>query len=176
MIYIALGSNLPSSFGNRYENLNLAISLIETYGIQVIKRSSFYETLSFPDRTKPKFINVVLKTETHFSAQNLMKICLSVEKKLGRKRNKKNEPRICDIDIIDYDNKVIKKTLNNDLSIRHPKMHKRNFVLLPLFEISKRWKHPLLSVKITKLIKSIGIFRIKAKSIYNTILVYLFNK
>ena len=157
-VFISIGSNL----GNKKKNIELTKFELKKNDITIIKSSSNYETFSWPNRTKPKFINVVLKTETHFSAQNLMKICLSVEKKLGRKRNKKNEPRICDIDIIDYDNKVIKKTLKNDLSIPHPKMHKRNFVLLPLFEISKTWIHPLKRTSIKDLINSLKIEELRA--------------
>ena len=59
MIIIGLGSNLPSKYGDRFENINLAISYIQSYGIKVIKKSSFYETPSFPDNKNPKFINIV---------------------------------------------------------------------------------------------------------------------
>ena len=81
-----------------------------------------------------------------------MKKCLDVEKSLGRKRLKKNDPRTCDIDIIDYDNKIINK---KNLTLPHPEMHNRNFVLLPFFEINKCWIHPLKKINIKKLIKSI---------------------
>ena len=81
---------------------------------------------------------------------------LYIEKKLGRKRNKKNEPRICDIDIIDYDNKIIKKNFKNNLSIPHPRMHKRNFVLLPLYEINKDWIHPKYKKNIVNLLSKLS--------------------
>ena len=103
--------------------------------------------MSWPDKKKPKFVNIVLKTKTSLSPKDLMKKCLYIEKELGRLRNKKNEPRTCDIDIIDYDKKIIKDKKNQNLTIPHPKMHKRNFVLLPLFEIAKTWIHPLKKVK-----------------------------
>ena len=78
--------------------------------------------------------------------------CLDIEKSLGRNRRKKNDPRTCDIDIIDYDNKIINK---KNLTLPHPEMHKRNFVLLPFFEINKSWNHPIKKINIKKLIKSI---------------------
>ena len=81
-----------------------------------------------------------------------MKKCLNIEKELGRTRNKKNEPRTCDIDIIDYDEKIIKYTKNQSLILPHPRMHKRNFVLLPLFEISKTWIHPIKKTSIKELV------------------------
>ena len=81
-----------------------------------------------------------------------MEKCLYIEKQLGRKRSVKNSPRTCDIDIIDYNG----KKLNNAFLISpHPKMHKRNFVLLPFFEINKTWSHPIKKINIKKLIKSI---------------------
>ena len=84
-----------------------------------------------------------------------MKDCLSIEKELGRKRIKKNEPRVCDIDIIDYNEKIIFKNTKQNLVIPHPKMHKRNFVLLPMFEICKKWTHPVQKVSIKVLINSL---------------------
>ena len=81
--------------------------------------------------------------------------CLAIEKDLGRKRKKKNDPRSCDIDIIDYDKKIVKCTKNQDLTIPHPKMHKRNFVLIPLFEVTKTWIHPLKKISIKELVNSL---------------------
>ena len=78
----------------------------------------------------------------------------SIELKLGRVRVKKNGPRTCDIDIIDYDKKILNEK-NNPLILPHPRMSKRNFVLLPLFEIEKSWKHPKSRINIVKLISSL---------------------
>ncbi len=86
-----------------------------------------------------------------------MQKCLNIENDLGRKRSKKNEPRICDIDIIDYDQKILKDTNNKKLILPHPEMHKRNFVLLPLYEIAQSWIHPVKKKKINKLIKLLDI-------------------
>jgi len=85
-----------------------------------------------------------------------MQRCLNIEKELGRKRNKKNEPRTCDIDIVDYDQKAIKMNKSFNLNIPHPEMHKRNFVLLPLFEIAKSWIHPVKKKGIKKLLNSLN--------------------
>ena len=157
-VFISIGSNL----GNKKKNIELAKFQLKINGINIIKSSSYYETFSWPDKTKPKFINVVLKTETYLYPNDLMKKFLNIEKKLGRKRNKKNEPRIIDIDIIDYDNKILKKNLNNNLSLPHPKMHKRNFVLLPLFEVSKIWIHPVKNTSLKNLINSLKIEELRA--------------
>ena len=143
MIYLGLGSNLSSKYGDRFMNINLAISSLEDYGIKVIKKSSFYETLSYPDKENPKFINIAILIETTLPPVDLMSVLIFIEEKLGRKRDKKNDPRICDIDIIDYNGQILNLRYNNlDLTIPHKELTKRNFVLFPLQEISPTWKHP----------------------------------
>ena len=84
-----------------------------------------------------------------------MKECLLIESELGRIRNKKYEPRTSDIDIIDYDGKILMNANDQNLTLPHPKMHRRNFVLLPLFEIAKTWIHPIKKVAIKELVNSL---------------------
>ena len=86
--------------------------------------------------------------KTNFTPDQLLDIFRSIEKKLGRKRGKKNSPRECDIDIISYNNKILKGII----TIPHARMHKRNFVLFPLFELNKDWVHPKLRINIKNLI------------------------
>ena len=148
IVFLSIGSNL----GNKRKNIELVKSKLKKNNIKIIKSSKNYETLSWPNKKNPKFLNTVLKIETQLSPKTLMKKCLNIEKELGRTRNKKNEPRTCDIDIIDYDEKIIKNTKNQSLIIPHPRMHKRNFVLLPLFEISKTWIHPIKKTSIKELV------------------------
>ena len=81
MVIIALGSNLVSSFGDRIENINLAISYLEFYGIQIIKKSGFYETPSYPDKNNPKFINVVVFVKTDLPPIDLMSVLVFIEEK-----------------------------------------------------------------------------------------------
>jgi len=156
MFFLGLGSNLSSSFGDRFENLNLAVSYLETYYIKINKRSNFYETPSYPDIKNPKFINLVVEVSTNLSLEDLVSVLIFVEEKLERKRIKKNEPRTCDIDIIDYNNQIINfKYKDSDFTVPHKKLIYRNFVLFPLQEISPGWTHPktneLISILIEKL-------------------------
>ena len=133
--YLGIGSNL----GDRFKNIeNAKISLTENQ-ITIIKSSSYYETLSWPNKNYPKFLNIVLKVKTNLDVINLFNVCKKIEKSLGRKKTSKNSPRECDIDILDYDktNNVVK-----NVNLPHPRMNKRNFVLIPLFEINKKWTHP----------------------------------
>ena len=149
--FLSIGSNL----GNKIKNIELAKYKLEKNNIIIIRASKNYETLSWPDKKKPKFVNIVLKIKTSLSPKDLMNKCLYIEKELGRLRYKKNEPRTCDIDIIDYDKMNVKGTKSQNLTIPHPKMHKRNFVLLPLFEIAKTWIHPSKKVSIKELINAL---------------------
>jgi len=151
--FLAIGSNL----GNKEKNICLAKYKLLSNDVKLIKSSSNYETLSWPNKKKPKFINTVIKISTILSPMALMQKCLNIESDLGRKRSKKNEPRICDIDIIDYDQKILKGNNNKKLILPHPEMHKRNFVLLPLYEIARSWIHPVKKKKIDKLIKLLDI-------------------
>ena len=107
MIILSLGSNLKSKFGNRFDNLLYAMSFLEDNDVKIDKRSSFFETPSYPDKKKPKFINIIISVNTNLSINNLIDLIISTEEKLGRKRIRKNDPRTCDIDIIDYKNEVL---------------------------------------------------------------------
>ena len=156
MIFLGLGSNLPSKYGDRFTNINLAISSLEGYGIKVIKKSSFYETPSYPNNENPKFINAIILVETTLPPVDLMSVLIFIEKKLERKRGKKNDPRTCDIDIIDYNSEILNLRYNNlEFTVPHKELTSRNFILFPLQEISPMWKHPktkeIVSVLLQKL-------------------------
>ena len=157
MFFLGLGSNLSSSFGDRFENLNLAVSYLETYYIKINKRSSFYETPSYPDIKNPKFINLVVEVSTNLSLEDLVSALIFVEEKLERKRIKKNEPRTCDIDIIDYNGKIMDFTYKNLIfKVPHEKLIYRNFVLFPLQEIAPKWIHPETKESIDVLINKLS--------------------
>ena len=149
MVYIGIGSNL----GNRIANIEKAKYLLSLNGINIINSSSYYETLSWPDPNKPKFINIVIQTNTKFSPEKFLNIFKFIEIKLGRKKNTRNSPRTCDIDIISYYKRIFK----GNITIPHKRMHKRNFVLIPLFELDKNWIHPKLKNNIKNLIFSLPI-------------------
>ena len=150
--YLAIGSNL----GNKINNIEITKFELEKYKIKILKSSSKYISKSWPDNFMPNYINIVIKIKTSLDPIQLLIVCNLIELKLGRSRTKKNAPRTCDIDIIDYDRKILRKK-NNYLILPHPRMSKRNFVLLPLFEIDKSWKHPETNDNIAKLINSLPI-------------------
>ena len=150
--YLAIGSNL----GSKIRNIEITKVELEKYKIKILKSSSNYMSESWPDPSMPNYINIIIKIKTSLTPLELLKICNLIELKLGRVRDKKNIPRTCDIDIIDYDNKILSRK-NNKLILPHPRMSNRNFVLLPLFEVNKSWKHPKSKISIVKLINSLPI-------------------
>jgi len=158
IVYLGLGSNL----GNKKLNIETAKFKLQLNKIEIIKCSSYYETLSWPDPKKPKFINIIIKIKTFLPPLKLLKVCNIVETELGRKRLKKNEPRTCDIDIIDYNQKTFEYKNKKKLTLPHTKLAKRNFVLLPLFEISKSWINPKTKINIVKLIDLLNINDLRA--------------
>ena len=107
MILLGLGSNLSSRYGDRFKNIDIALSTIEKHEIRVIKKSSYFESFSYPNKKDPKFINVVVQVESLILPEKLASILLSVEESLDRKRNKKNDPRTCDIDILDFNGQIL---------------------------------------------------------------------
>tara|TARA_B100000900_G_C20364797_1_gene627852 strand:- start:13 stop:510 length:498 start_codon:yes stop_codon:yes gene_type:complete len=148
IVYLGLGSNL----GNRIKNIESAKIRLADEGVLILRSSSYYETLSWPNPKMPKYINIVLKIKTRLTSNELIKICKKIEISLGRKNRPRNFPRECDIDILDFDQKI----KNNGIYLPHPRMHTRNFVLFPLFEINKNWKHPKLKHHIKTLILTLS--------------------
>ncbi len=146
-IYLGIGSNL----GNRFSNIEKAKYKLTQNNIKILQLSNYYESFSWPNKKNPKFLNIVIRISTKLSSLKLLELCKNIEIDLGRKKANKNSPRICDIDIIDYDS----KKLNEGIILPHPRMHSRNFVLLPLFELNKDWRHPVFKSNIKTLILSL---------------------
>ena len=150
--YLAIGSNL----GNKISNIEITKFELEKYKIKILKSSSNYISESWPNSDNPNYINNIIKIKTSLAPLELLKICNMIETKLGRVRSKKNAPRTCDIDIIDYDKKILNEK-NNHLILPHPRINERNFVLLPLYEVDKSWKHPKSKINIVNLINSLPV-------------------
>ena len=159
LVYLGIGSNL----GNKKINIEKTKFEIEKNGIKIESCSSFYETDSWPNNKFPKYFNIVLKTKTFFKPQDLLKKIKEIEILVGRKMSLKNYPRICDIDIIDYNQKNFKiNNENQKLIIPHQKLHERNFVLLPLYEIAKNWIHPKKNKKISELLRDLDVNNLRS--------------
>lgn len=128
-VFIGVGSNL----GKRSQNIEKAIdSLKKNPAIVVEKTSSIIETEPVGGMPQPKFLNGVVKINTEVPIRELLSVLQDIENELGRKRIQKNGPRVIDLDILLYGDKVIDEL---DLKVPHPKMLEREFVMRPLLEI-----------------------------------------
>lgn len=135
--YIGLGSNL----GDREKNIAKAINLLkQVKRIKVRKVSSLHETEPEGCKEQNKFLNGALELETSLSPRELLRVLQGIERKLGRKRVIKWGPRTIDLDILLYGDLKIDE---ENLKIPHPQMEKRDFVLIPLEEISPQLAHSL---------------------------------
>ena len=153
MIHLNIGSNLSSKHGSRFDNISLAVNFLLNSKITIKKISNFYETPSYPNNNFPKFLNVGLLIDYNNDYLNLFKIIKKIEKKLGRIQTKKNDPRVIDIDIIDFRSEV-KNT--KELILPHPRCHLRNFVLYPILQIDPNWSHPIFKKNAQFLINSLS--------------------
>ena len=145
--FIAIGSNL----GTPKENCIEAIDIISSNPhIKITSKSSFYQTAPVGNTEQDWFINAVIKVSTQLNSDILLSALLKIESKMGRIRKEKWGPRIIDLDLLFYDNLVIKQ---KDLTLPHPEIQKRNFVLQPLNEIEENFIHPSLNKSINTLLK-----------------------
>src|SRR6186713_1086129 len=143
--YLLLGSNM----GNSQEKLLTAIKNIEDNIGTVKRRSGIYRTAAWGNTNQPDFLNQVIITETALTAIEVLQQILMIEKKMGRIRTIKNAPRIIDIDILFFNHEIISA---KHLTIPHPEIPNRRFVLVPLNELSPNLKHPVLNKSIHRLL------------------------
>jgi 2-amino-4-hydroxy-6-hydroxymethyldihydropteridine diphosphokinase len=136
IVYLSLGSNV----GDRGANLHSAIERLRTLG-KLVALSSFYETEPVEFTAQPWFLNCVVKLNTEKMPQELLAGVLDVEQQMGRRRTQKKGPRIIDIDVLLFGNSIIK---TEGLTVPHPALHQRRFVLEPLAEIASEVLHPAL--------------------------------
>lgn len=146
-VYLLTGGNL----GNRLENLRLAEAAIGSKVGKVVQRSSIYETAAWGITDQPPFLNQVLLVQTALAPEAVLKTLLAIENEMGRQRMVKYGARSIDLDILFYDNKVID---NEHLTIPHPALHLRRFVLVPLAELAPAFVHPVLQSSMTQLLQN----------------------
>jgi len=142
-VYLSLGSNL----GDRAANLRAAIDHLAAVGT-VAAVSSFYETEPVEFREQPWFLNCVVKLETEKMPQQLLAALLDIEVQMGRRRDRKKGPRTIDLDILLFGSSAVQA---KGLTIPHPAMHERRFVLEPLAEIAPEVRHPIFKRTIREL-------------------------
>ncbi|MCX2574844.1 2-amino-4-hydroxy-6-hydroxymethyldihydropteridine diphosphokinase [Pedobacter sandarakinus] len=149
-VYLLLGGNL----GNRADNLAKAISLIRQSIGEIEKISACYETAAWGKMDQPAFLNQAIAVRTTLSPLEVLDQALNAEKVLGRIRKEKWGERLIDIDILLYENEII--NIENRLTIPHPEMQHRKFVMIPLAEIAPDVIHPILQKTILSIAENIN--------------------
>ena len=153
MILVAIGSNLNSkSFGSPEQNCNAAIDMLRKY-FEVAQYSSFYKTEPIPKSEQPWFVNCIVNIKSKISPSRILDTLLEIELQFGRKRNRKNEARVIDLDLIAYNSLIIKSL---KLTLPHPRMHLRKFVIQPICDINKNWIHPISKKKAFEILKELA--------------------
>jgi 2-amino-4-hydroxy-6-hydroxymethyldihydropteridine diphosphokinase len=150
-IFIALGANMPSSWGPPDITLRAALAELEARGVRVIKVSSFYRTEAWPDPADPLFTNAVARIETKLQPLALLGLLHEVETAFGRKRSTPNAPRSLDLDLIDYAGRVERGAVK----LPHPRLAERRFILEPLAEIAPGWRHPVSGQRVDMLLAAL---------------------
>lgn len=136
-IYIALGTNL----GDKEANFYKAVSLLKEHGIKIIKLSAFYDTKPYGVTDQPDFLNAVAQIDTKLTAPELLKVMLEIELEMGRVRLRRWGERIIDLDLLLYGNNIITSQF---LTVPHPDMLNRDFVMVPLAQIAPSEEHPVV--------------------------------
>lgn len=152
LILIGIGSNLGAAGGTTpRETCEAALHALGRAGLQVLRRSRWFETAPVPVSDQPWFVNGVAELSTELTPDALLDVLHRVEADFGRVRRVMNEARVLDLDLLDYDGAV------RDAApvLPHPRLHQRAFVLLPLKDLAPGWRHPRSGKGIDELIKQL---------------------
>jgi 2-amino-4-hydroxy-6-hydroxymethyldihydropteridine diphosphokinase len=138
-VLIALGSNLRGDFPSIEALLDAALGRFAAAGLEVVRRSSWWRSTSWPDPAQPDYLNGVVVVETMLGPHETLAALREIEARFGRKRTIANAPRTLDLDLIAYGRTVLSSP---DLELPHPRAAERLFVMGPMAEIAPDWIHP----------------------------------
>lgn len=152
-LFLGIGANLvPDGYGSVREGCEAAIALMPSMGLQIEALSPWYETAPVPVSDQPWFVNAVIAARSELSAASALAALHDIESRFGRTRTIRNEARVLDIDLLDYDGQLLEE---GGLTIPHPRLHQRAFVLLPLRDLEPAWVHPQSGKSVRDLVASL---------------------
>ena len=169
---VALGANVASVAGKPQETLEIALKLINHRAIDVKSVSSWWRTPAFPAESGDDFVNAVAAVSSALPPETLLRTLHEIEGELGRVRQKRWEPRACDLDLIAHgdliapDEDEVRRLMAlgltaldepppDQLVLPHPRMHERAFVLGPMAEVAPDWRHPVLGQTTTEMLAAL---------------------
>ena len=173
MILLGMGANIPSKIGTPIETLLHVCRIMPDYNITIIKRSNFFLTSplekfggkQLPERVKePWFINCVLKVRTRLPHTQLFSKLKLIEKNIGRNHSQSRFNRPCDLDLLSFGDKVGETKVSSGdqisknyhlLTLPHPRLHERAFVLKPLLEVAPNWRHPEKNISVCEMLENV---------------------
>ena len=152
-IFVAIGANLvPEGYGSLHEALEDAVAHLSATYLHLIGRSDWFVTTAVPASDQPDFLNAVLAMESPVSALETLRILHEREASFGRTRTKINEARVLDLDLLSYGQSVID---NETITVPHPRLSVRSFVLIPWAQIAPDWRHPVSQVTIADMLEAL---------------------
>lgn len=152
MILIGLGANLPTdAYGPPRAALGAALASFEAGGLRVKQRAPWYESAPVPRSDQPWYVNGVCEIMTDKSPGQVIDFLLDLENRFGRVRSQQNAPRILDLDLLAYHDQIITGQDRSELTIPHPRMYERAFVILPLYDIAPEWSDPVSGQSVSTL-------------------------
>jgi len=153
-ILVALGANMPSRAGPPLQTLKAALAALAAANMVIVKTSSFHETTAWPDATQPAFINAAASLQSDLQPFALLELLLSIETDFGRVRSRINAPRTLDLDLLAHGDTVL---TGERLTLPHPRMASRRFVLQPLAEIAPHWRHPVTGLTCLEMLAALPV-------------------
>jgi len=177
IVYLAFGSNLDSETLGLKKLIQASYALLMDKVLYDTTISPFFQTPAFPAGNGPDYVNSIMRAKTRLSPQDLLAVLHGVEKELGRVRQARWGSRVIDIDILDYDGRVLpsldvyqkwrdmplnlqKTTWPDDLILPHPRLQDRGFVLVPLKSVAPNWVHPVTRTHIDTLLGRINHYEL----------------
>lgn len=158
MIVVGLGANLPASDGTPpMGSCTRALTALEAAGIGVVRCSRWYRSAPVPMSDQPWFINGVAQVTTVLDPFDLLAVLHVIEDRFGRVRGAVNAPRVLDLDLLLYENRIEDGATASGLVLPHPRLHERAFVLKPLAEVlPPAWRHPRSGRSLEELIAALA--------------------